>query len=257
MLGKLLKYDLKWVYKVLVIFYILALVFALIGRVFSFIDNSTMFDFLSKFSCGVSVSFIFSILINNIMRLWARFIQNIYKDESYLTHTLPVKKSEIYFSKAVTTVITLFTSVVVSVLCLIICYYGEGLVQFLKTFITDSLLSVIIYLLIVLFLEILFIVFVGYLAITIGYRSNQRKLVKSLIWGFGLYMVSSTISLVVIFVTGLFNSEIMELFNSATSAPSMGFIKLLLVIATFCYLVYIIVCNIVSNKLLAKGVNVD
>ena len=69
MLGKLLKYDLKWIYKLVVIYYGLALVFAIIGRLLSFIDNSFIFDVISKISCGVSVSMIFSLLINNIIRI--------------------------------------------------------------------------------------------------------------------------------------------------------------------------------------------
>ena len=39
MLGKLLKYDLKWVYKVVVVFYILAFIFSVIGRGLSTIKN--------------------------------------------------------------------------------------------------------------------------------------------------------------------------------------------------------------------------
>ena len=69
MLGKLLKYDLKWVYKLIVIYYGLALVFALIGRGFGLIENSFIFDFIGKFSCGVSVAMMFNILINNIIRI--------------------------------------------------------------------------------------------------------------------------------------------------------------------------------------------
>ena len=34
MLGKILKYDLKFVYKVVVVFYILALIFSLLTRLF-------------------------------------------------------------------------------------------------------------------------------------------------------------------------------------------------------------------------------
>ena len=119
MLGKLLKYDLKWIYKNLVIFYSLALIFAVIGKGLSFIDNSAAFYFLSKFSYGVSTSLLFSILINNLMRIWARVVQNVYKDEAYLTHTLPVTKKEIYLSKLFSTVITLFTSTVMIIICLI------------------------------------------------------------------------------------------------------------------------------------------
>ena len=44
MLGKLLKYDLKWVYKVVVVFYILSFVFSAIGRGLSLIENSIIFS---------------------------------------------------------------------------------------------------------------------------------------------------------------------------------------------------------------------
>ena len=48
MLGKLLKYDFKWVYKVVLIFNILAFVFAVIGRGLSYIENSMVFTVLTR-----------------------------------------------------------------------------------------------------------------------------------------------------------------------------------------------------------------
>ena len=74
-----------------------------------------------------------SSLINCLMRLWARFIRNVYKDESYLTHTLPVEKKTIYASKVITALISIFTTVVVAVACLFICYYSEANMQALKS----------------------------------------------------------------------------------------------------------------------------
>ena len=94
MLGKILKYDLKWVYKLIVIFYFLAFIFSVIGRAFGEIENSLVFSIVSKISFGIAISMMVSSLINCVMRLWVRFIRNVYKDESYLTHTLPVKKQE-------------------------------------------------------------------------------------------------------------------------------------------------------------------
>ena len=48
MLGKLLKYDLKWVYKVVVVFYILSLFFSIIGRALSLIENSIVFSIVTR-----------------------------------------------------------------------------------------------------------------------------------------------------------------------------------------------------------------
>ena len=257
MLGKLLKYDLKWIYKLIVIYYGLALVFALIGRGLSLIDNSLVFDVISKISCGTSVAMMFNILINNIIRIWVRYINNVYKDESYLTHTLPVTKSEIYLSKVLSGLITMATSIVVVLVSFVICYWSDSLVDFIKMIYPGLSWSVIVLTGIVVILELLFLLFLGLLAITIGYRSNHKKLVKSFASGFIIYMTSSFISLSVLFIIGLFNKDILNLFTSMNAVVSMDILKWLLGIAAIIYLVYIVLCNIISNKLLQKGVNVD
>ena len=257
MLGKLLKYDLKWTYKNLIVFYCLTIFFALIGRGLNLIENSSVFHVLSLISCGTSVAMMFNILINNIMRLWARLIQNVYKDESYLTHTLPVKKSDIYLSKVLCALITFFTSIVVIIFGLVICYCSSDLINFLKAFVIDSFWTVLIEIIIVIFLELLFVVFVGYLGIIIGYGFNNGKLVKSLACGFGIYIGCSMISLVALFILALFNSNLMEMFTSNVSSPDFGVIKDILILAVILYLIYIIICNVISNKLLKRGVNID
>ena len=93
-----------------------------------------------------------------------------------------------------------FTTVVVSLLCLFICYYTkdnlEGLKIFLKlaansydvtVFVLLSTMSIVI------FLELLFITLIGYVAIIIGQRANKGKTAKTFIWGFGLYFGTSSL----------------------------------------------------------------
>ena len=77
MLGKLLKYDLKWVYKVVVVFYILAFIFSIIGRGLSLIENSAVFSVVTQITFGVAIAMMISSLINCLMRLWVRFIRNV------------------------------------------------------------------------------------------------------------------------------------------------------------------------------------
>ena len=133
MLGKLLKYDLKWVYKVVIVFYILAFIFSIIGRGLSLIENSLVFSVITQIAFGIAISMMVSSLINCLMRLWARFIRSIYKDESYLTHTLPVEKKTIYASKVISALICIFTTVAVAVICLFVCYYSEANMQLVKS----------------------------------------------------------------------------------------------------------------------------
>ena len=98
MLGKLLKYDLKYMLKNMSVFYVLTIVFALLTRLFNVIGDAFIFNILSSICSGVTISMMVSILINTMMRSWVRFNEFIYKDESYLTHTLPVTKNDIYDS---------------------------------------------------------------------------------------------------------------------------------------------------------------
>ena len=132
MLGKILKYDLKWVYKLIIIFYALAFIFSVIGRAFVEIENSLVCDIISKICFGTAISMVVSSLINSLMRLWAGFVRNVYKDESYLTHTLPVEKKDIYASKVISGIICIFTTMIVAVVCLGICYYSEANMEVLK-----------------------------------------------------------------------------------------------------------------------------
>ena len=103
MLGKLLKYDLKWCFNPLVVFYILAIIFSIITRIIESVDQTLILLIMDKICSGVVIAMLINILINCLMRNWVRFERNIYKDESYLTHTLPVSKNKIYLSKILTT----------------------------------------------------------------------------------------------------------------------------------------------------------
>ena len=263
MLGKLLKYDLKWIYKPLIIFYIIAIVFACIGRGLNEIQNSLVLNIIGKVCNGVVISMIINIIINNFMRVWARFIRNIYKDESYLTHTLPVEKNKIYLSKILSSIITLFTSSIVILLCVCICYYSKETLEFIKTSLelvattydstVQGFLAVVF---IVIVLEAIFGILAGILGIIIGHKSNSMKLIKSIIIGFAIYMVTSLLSLVVMLVVGLFNPEIMNLFNTV-NAIDVDAIKTILYIGVVLYTIYILAYYFIGKKLLYKGVDVD
>ncbi len=263
MLGKLLKYDLKWVYKVVVVFYILAFIFSVIGRGLSTIQNSIVFSVVTQITFGIAISMMVSSLINCLMRLWARLIRNAYKDESYLTHTLPVEKKTIYASKVISAIICVFITVVVSVVCLFICYYSEANMQTLKAMLelaagayNTTVLKLLLLISFVLVLEIIFIVLIGYAGIILGHRSNQNKMVKTLIISFALYLLTQAITLGLIYVVGLFNSNVMNLINT-TDIVNVDAIKYVMYAGIGIYIVYIIFYYILGKKQLEKGVNIE
>lgn len=262
MLKKLLKYDLKWCYKPLLVFYILAIFFSIIVRIVESFEQSLIVLIIDKICCGVVIAMIINIAINCFMRNWARFVRNIYKDESYLTHTLPVSKNKIYLSKILTAIITLLTSFIVIIVCLAIATLNKDTWIILKEsleqsaiYFDSSVFSLIFVMIITIFFEFLFMIMSGILGIIIGHRSNNLKIVKSIVIGFVIYVILSSMSLGALFVAGLLNSDIMSLFNnievSSNALKSMMFVGILV------YAIYNLGIYFIGNKLLNKGVDVD
>lgn len=262
MLGKLLKYDLKWCFKPLIVFYILAIIFSIITRMIESVDQTLILLIMDKICNGVVIAMLINILINCLMRNWVRFERNIYKDESYLTHTLPVSKNKIYLSKILTAIITLFVSFIIIVICLAIVCLNDITWYSLKLsleqsaiFLNSSPLSLIIILIITIFFEFLFMILSGILGIVIGHRSNNMKIVKSILIGMGIYMGLSLFSLAIIYLAGILSPDIMSVFNNIK--VSSNAIKSIMIIGIFVYAIYNLMIYFIGNVLLNKGVNVD
>ena len=263
MLKKLLKYDLKWIFKLLIIFYSIALIFAILTRIFLYVDNSTVFNIIGKICSGVTISFIFNILINNIIRCWARFIRNLYGDESYLTHTLPVNKKTIFISKFLTGIMTMFISVFVILIVLFVAYYSKENLEWLKTSLNliatiynSTVIKLLLIIFLVFFLEMVFTIFAGYIGILLGHRSNNRRIIKSIIYGFITYMLTQTSTLIIMFICGLFNKDIMNLFMT-NNIVNIDILKYIMYGAIVLYVIYIIIYYIIGLKLFKKGIDVD
>lgn len=264
MLGKLLKYDLKWIYSVVVVFYASAFLFSIIARIFFSIDNSTLFTVLGQIASGITIAMVINSLINGIMRSWARFIKNIYKDESYLTHTLPVKKKVIYLSKVLSAIICAFSTIIVTLLCLFICFYSQENMNFIKQSLelaantyNTTVINLLFTISLVLFLEIIFVILVGYAGIIIGHRFNRNKMVKSIAIAFGLYIGSSVLSLLIIYIMALWNQDMMNLINTTSSTVNEKAIKMIMIAAIAIYSIYNIIYYVIGKKQLEKGINVD
>ena len=257
MLKKLLKYDLKWCYKALTIFYILSIIFAILTRVFINIDGRILFTIIGKIMQGITITLLINILINNILRIWARVIKNFYSDEAYLTHTLPIKKETLFLSKVLTTIITLLTSTIVIIISLLICYYSKENIEILKNILNQINISniTIISTILIFYLEILFIILSGITAIILGYKQNNNKLLKSVLFGLIIYFTMQTLILVIIFVIGLFTKEIMDLFKTNNITPNL--LKQMLSLSTIIYIIYNIILYIIGNNTFKKGVNID
>ena len=249
MLKKLLKYDLKSVYKVLIIFYSLSLFFAVLTRVFLNIEDSFILNIIGKVCSGTTISMFFK--------------NNFYGDESYLTHTLPIDKKTLYLSKTLTSVITLFSSAVVIAISLFIAYYSKENIRLIKnlllplaTVYDSTIISIVLSLVFVLFLEIMNMLQSGYTGMVLGHRKNNNKMVFSVLLGFGTYLLTQIVAISIMFIVALFNKDLMNLFYTVESL-NVSTIKMLIYIAIIIYSLNILILYFVNSKLFEKGVNVD
>lgn len=263
MLKKLLRYDLENVFKVLKIFYILALFFSILTRLFLSIDNSFIMSIIGKICTGVTISMICNILINNLMRLWFRFKNNFYGDESYLTHTLPINKKTLYLSKVITSVITLFVSILVIGLSLFVAYYSKENIEILKGILLpladtygSTIIKILLAALFVFFLEFANVLQTGYTGIILGHRMNTSKIGFSILFGFSTYIVTQMFALLMMFIIALFNKNIMNLFYTVEMID-VGIIKVVILMAVIIYIIILVLCYFINLKLFSKGVNVD
>lgn len=263
MLKKLLKYDLKYIFKFLIIFYSLALFFALLARIFINIENSFIMYVIGEICRGATISMVFSIIINNLMRLWVRFNSNFYGDESYLTHTLPIEKRTLYLSKIITSLLSLFTSIIVIVVTLFIAYYSKELLNTLKNLLfplaniyNSSITSIIIAFSFILFLEFMNILQCGFSGLIVGHKMNNAKVGYSVLFGFVSFMISQTIVVIALLVLALFNKDIMNLIftNEMINFDST---KIIIYLTTIMYSLVICIGYFVNVKLLKNGVNVE
>ena len=263
MLNKLLKYDLKYMLKNMSIFYVLAIFFATTTRILFNMNQSIIINIIGQISVGCMFSMIVSTLINTIMRSWVRFRDSLYKDEAYLIHTLPVTKNELYNSKFIQTFIFFFISFIVVLISLFIAYYSKDnwlvITDYIKTITTGLNMStsffVIMFILLV-FLEVFNAIQCGFYGMILGHKKNNGKLGYSILFGFISYLLSQSIVLLLVFIVGLFNSSIMDLFTSNILLDTSSF-KLLIILAITIYLLIIILMSLLCKKEFNKGVNIE
>ena len=263
MLKKLLKYDLENIYKVLTIFYCLSLFFGLLTRIFFNIQNSFIMNIIGQICSGTTIAMIINILINNLMRLWVRFKNNFYGDESYLTHTLPINKTTVYLSKTLSSIITLFSSILVIGITLFIAYYSKENIEAVKNLLLplaityeSTIITIILAFIFVFFLEIMNMLQSGYVGIVLGHRKNNNKTLYSVLFGFGTYLLTQIFTILVVFITALFNKDLMNLFYT-TDLLSVSTIKLCIYLAITIYTLNIFILYFINSRLFNKGVNVD
>ena len=259
MLRKLVKYDLKWVNKLMVIYFSIALILSILTRISSLFTESFIGNIIYLVLRGCVISCFVSIIINCIIRIWVRFKISLYKDESYLTHTLPVSKCTLYNSKIISLLISLIISVIVIIICTLIAFLNTDMINFLKDlFSNKDITFIVISIIITSILEFIYMANCGIVGILIGHKKNNNKVFKSVFIGIALYFIVQLIILGLIYAIGLINSDINEMFNNISNySGDTANVKSLVVIVNSMYTLFIVLMYFIGRKIFKKGINVD
>ncbi len=262
MIKSLIYYDVKKIRGTLPYFYVFALFFACLTRFISIWKDIQFFFILGQIFQGVTFAMIVNILVNVFLSAIVRsFVPSFFGDESYLTHTLPVEKSKLLLSKVISTIILVLLSVLVCLISLFIMFYSKDAMLFIKTTINVAIVDMnlsaegfIILIAVVLFLQILTTLLMGYSAIFKGYYYDDNKVLKSFIWFAIFYFATTIVNLLIAVIVLAIGGSVQELFASVISGKSL---TTLLITVTINYVFFAVAFYIISQKLFERGVNVD
>lgn len=256
MLKKLIKYDLIWINKIMLIYFIISIIICTLTRIASLNTSSSIGNIIYQVLKGVSISCFASVLINSVIRVWVRFRNSLYKDESYLTHTLPISKCTLYNSKIISSLISVFISLIIILISFIIAFLNKDLINTIKMIFNNNSF-IIIGMILTVILEVFYMIHAGILGILIGYKSNNNSLLKSVFIGISLYFAMQLIILGIIYIIGYFNTDIGILFKEATNTIMDSSFRTLILAVDILYLVFIIIMYFIGKKIFNKGVNVE
>lgn len=259
MLGKLIKYDFKFLFKTILPLFIVTPILALFCRLFSKIgDKLSLLNIPIKLIMVLSVIFIIFLPFITFIIGVMKFYNSMIKDEGYLTHTLPVKKSSIIFSKVFTSTIVLFLSVIISLACIFIAFnIGNDIIKTIKEIIDsvykeDKLLLFLFP--VTIFAGYIVDLMIVYAAISLGQKHESKKLF-SVVYGLVLYGVNQFVMSITIYAPALIVPDYIKRLEGSSNIT--GYMDYMLSIVCIVYIALTIIYFEIINHFMSKKLNLD
>ncbi|MDF9867033.1 magnesium-transporting ATPase (P-type) [Bacilli bacterium PM5-3] len=258
MLKKLLKYDLKSLFKSIIplfLFSIISLAIFLFTKLF---DNYSIFNIISGIFNLLFIVSLLAILFASFFISIKRFYQNVLKDEGYLTNTLPVKKSSIVLSKLLSSAILMIVSALV---CFLLTWASDfnnydfsSLFEEIYPGFYGYTMALIVCA--VIFFQTLALISAFYSSLSIGYSFNNHKNKKSILAGIVTYILMQVITIASI-VLLLYSFDVAVVYTETTDLESIKLAVYILLLAMGLNIFYTIVNYLISTKMLDKKLNLE
>ncbi|MEG1448574.1 MAG: hypothetical protein RR048_04940 [Oscillospiraceae bacterium] len=272
MLGKLTKYEFMATAKNFLPLYGAIIIISIINRIFVFSDlhflrstlNSSLIDVGQFFNFMLNMIFFAIIIAIGVITLLVviqRFYKNLYGDQGYLMHTLPVPKWELIASKVLVSVVWIISSgfiifVSISILVVNTDFIRESF-EMIKILIDEVGFSIIFEGLALAFAACISSVLCIYAAISLGNMFNSFKV----LWSFGAYIAFALIESNIAFIGINVLDKVFDIFNKIFATDIEYLIMktphpLLLVLIAF-EVVTAIAYFFVSHIIMSKKLNLQ
>lgn len=203
MLGKLMKYEWKATWKLLLAANLLTVVMTVLAMLMvKAMENSSdygMMDFVAVMVILTYVLSMFVVYVGTAIYLIYRFYTSTYGDQGYLLHTLPVDTHHIIIAKTLVSAIWIGISVLLMYLSIVLLFASsedvffsmmEGMVDAIE-FVTGEKLTV--FTMVMTLVAGVFSIFAKVLkigtCISLGQLSSNHKLMVSFAWYVGIYLI--------------------------------------------------------------------
>lgn len=263
MLKKLLKYDLIWIDKFLMFYAAAPLIALAFERITTYMVNThpaTLWTILNRIAVNVLISAIASFLISAFVRSIARFSQTVYKDASYLTHTLPVKRGTVYTEKFLAGLISMVGTMAVCGLCFLVASVpGDMWGSFFALFRRGDVWGFAILAVLCMALELAFALLVTMFGFVVGQRAVKGKTWRSVLLSVGLYLCIQSVlaACIITVIRSVTNMRTYFFEVSFSSDTPFNMINQVFGIACGAYLLVNSLLFFFGRKLFCKGVNVE
>jgi hypothetical protein len=260
MLKKLLKYDFKSMFNVLLPVYVILIFLSFFNRLAEFLsDKISILRIPASFILIIYITVLIAAPVATFIIALTKYYKNLAGDEGYLMHTLPVAKNDLVLSKLISYFITLIISICVAILGLFIGEYGirfDSIVidNLINTFKNVDMMTVVL-MVIAIILSVIFQQLLMYTSIALGQKQNANKVIYSIIFGIVLYNINQIISAAILLLPVLFNKELWEKLNQSNIDPSVlnGYLGA----STIISIIFIIGYFLLATRTLEKNLNLE
>ena len=260
MLGKLLKYDFKNLYKTLLPIYLITVVITVLTVILNNLsDTSNLFSTLNGLMILSYIVILMVLVIGTFFLSIRDFYLDFATERGYLINTLPVKKSTIIASKFITSVTTMISSLVVMFISILILVIGNGewanfansVANFFRDIPGDAVVMLILMTVLMIAAYISGLA-VCYLSIALGQLKNTNKLGYSFLAYIILYIIYEMyFTSALVFIGTVSPDFVSSLDNEVGAITSVNILFGILIglVIVFTVIVTPIINYILKNKL--------